>query len=362
MREDRVRNCAVLPEKQRQGIRCPAKYNAMVKKRILFLLVMALCLGLVSCGSFRGEIRFGTAGIGGTYYAYGAALAQMMEETNDQYNFSVKTTAGSAANLRLLREEFLDLAIVQSDTLSDAVGGTGVFVTAGPAVGYAAVAGLYTEACQIVVPANSGIERVQDLAGKRVSVGERESGVLQNARDILLSHGISLEMLEPSYLSFADSASAMERGELDAFFCTAGAPTSAVSELAAQTEIRLLSIAPDTLDSLTRLYSGYTPCTIPAGTYPGQDRDVETLGVKAVLVASTDLKEDTVAYLTEFLFANSEKLRYATSVSTDLSLDYAVTDIPLSFHPGAARYYVSQGMDVEIYSGASGQRLTAGQD
>lgn len=329
-------------------------------KLLLLLPIIALCFG---CGgqSANDNLRFGTGGTGGMYYAYGTELAKMIQSDGKSRPLDVKTTAGSAANLRLLHEKFLDLAIVQSDTLSNAVNGLGVFAAVGEGSGYAAVAGLYTEACQIVVNKNSDIQTVNDLVGKKVSVGERESGVLQNAEQILLAHGLTFEMIEPEYLSFADSAKALENNQIDAFFITAGAPTSSVTELASRKEIRLLSIADDIQNNMMKLYKGYTRCTIPANSYPGQTADVHTIGVKAVLVASTDLKDDEVAYITEFIFRNADTLPH-NSADKKLDTNYAVADIPASFHAGAAKFYDTKGVKVNVYSGKSGQTVKASQD
>ena len=329
-------------------------------KLLLLLPIIALCFG---CGSqsSNDNLRFGTGGKGGMYYAYGTGLAKMISPDGKIRPLDVKTTAGSAANLRLLHEKFLDLAIVQSDTLSNAVNGLGVFSAVGEGSGYAAVAGLYTEACQIVVAKDSDIKTVNDLVGKKVSVGERESGVLQNAEQILLAHGLTFEMIEPQYLSFEDAATALEKNQIDAFFITAGAPTAAVIELAGKKEIRLLSIAEEIQNNMMKLYKGYTRCTIPAGSYPGQSADVQTIGVKAVLVASTDLKDEEVAYITEFIFRNADDLPHNMS-DNKLDTKYAVQDIPASFHAGAAKYYDTQGVKVNVYSGKSGQTVKASQD
>ena len=330
-------------------------------KLLLLLPIIALIVGCSGGEKSAGNaVRFGTGGTGGMYYAYGSELAKLIQAENKGHALDVKTTAGSAANLRLLREKFLDVAIVQSDTLTNAINGRGVFAAAGPGVGYAAVAGLYTEACQIIVAKNSGIMEVGDLVGKRVSVGERESGVMQNAEQILMSHGLTFEMLEPSYLSFSDSAAALAKGQIDAFFITAGAPTTAISDLATKKEIQLLSIAPDVQNNMMKLYKGYTRCTIPANTYAGQTEDVSTIGVKAVLVASTDLKDDEVAYLTEFVFKNADKLPH--NMSDKLTNEYAVQDIPSSFHAGAAKFYEAQGVKVNVYSGKSSEGVKASQD
>ena len=332
-------------------------------KLLLLLPIIALCFG---CGGGGGnsanqDIRFGTGGKGGMYFAYGSELAKMIQAEDKNHTFDVKNTAGSAANLRLLKEKFLDIAIVQSDTLSNAINGRGVFATAGLGFGYAAVAGLYTEACQIVVAKNSEINDISNLVGKRVSVGERESGVLQNAEQILMAHGLTFEMIEPHYLSFTEAAEALEIGEIDGFFITAGAPTASIAELAEKKEIKILSISPDIQNNMMQLYKGYTRCIIPANTYKGQTEDVQTVGVKAVLVASTDLKDDEVAFLTEFVIKNAKNLPHNTT-NIDLNTDYAIADIPASFHAGAAKFYETQGIKVNVYSGKSGETIKAGQD
>ena len=332
-------------------------------KLLKLLLLLPIIALFTACGSnsAQNDLRFGTGGVGGMYYSYGTELAKMLATDDKVRPLDVKTTAGSAANLRLLQEKFLDLAIVQSDTLSNAVNGLGVFAAVGEGSGYAAVAGLYTEACQIVVAKNSDIKTVNDLVGKKVSIGERESGVLQNAEQILLAHGLTFEMIEPYYMSFADAAKALDDGLIDAFFITAGAPTASVIELAGKKEIRLLSISEDVQNNMMKLYKGYTRCTIPAGSYPGQNADVSTIGVKAVLIASTDLKDDEVAYLTEFIFRNAETLPHNSS-DTKLDVNYAVQDIPASFHAGAAKFYETHGVKVDVYSGKSGQAVKASQD
>ncbi len=334
-----------------------------MKKLLILIALAALCLGVAGCGKVSDQsLRFGTGGIGGMYYAYGLALADLVNGDHQGYQLDVKTTAASAANLRLIREGFLDLAIVQSDMLSDAARGEGIFASSGSATGYAAVAGLYTEACQIVVAADSPLDSVYDLAGKRVSLGEKESGVLKNAQEILLAHGLTPELLQPSYLSFKDAAEAMKRGEIDAFFCTAGAPTSAIRELAKEKDIRLLPISDEVQDNMLKLNRGYTRYVVPADTYEGQEEEIATLGVKAVLVAGAGTPEKDVAYLTGFLLKNADKIHESTHAPDTLTADYAVKDIAVPFHAGAARYYKEQGIEVDVYNGAEAKKITATQD
>ena len=320
--------------------------------RFLAIALMIICIILTGCGKSEKEISFGTAGIGGKYYAYATAMADMISVDNNEYKFDIKITNGSKANLRLLNKQFLDIAIVQSDILADESQNNG----------YATVAGLYTEACQIIVPKDSEIQTVYDLENKRVSIGEEESGVLKNAEEILSLYGLSSAMLQPYYLSFDDAANAMSQGKIDAFFCTAGAPTKAVEDLASKMDIRLLSIAPNIINNMEKVRLGYTHCIIPENTYPNQSEKISTFGVKAVLVARPDLEDKDVEYIMNFLFNNAQKISETANVATELNLEYAVKDIPHSFHKGAANFYKSKGIDVEMYTGSSGGKIIAGQD
>lgn len=313
-------------------------------KHIVFLSVAIGCLLICGACGKSNVLRFGTGGIGGSYYACGNAMTQILEENLD-LKVEVKTTAGSAANLRLLRDGFLQMAIVQSDTLSDAVNGEGSFAD-DPCDTVRAVAGLYTEECQIIVPADSEIETVGDLYRKRVSIGELDSGVMRNAEQILLAAGLTTDMIDVENLSFADAAAAMEAGEIDAFFCTAGAPTTAVAELARQMNIRVLSLDDGILNSVLRLYPGYFACTIPAGTYQGQDADVQTLGVKAVLVADKTVSDDDVQKMMSALFDYADQLQYSTGVHMISDIEFATENISVDFHSGARQYYEEHGIKV----------------
>lgn len=304
---------------------------------ILVMLLMAGCSG-------KGEISVGTGSVGGSYYAYGTALTNAITDDFPELSFKVRETAGSVANIRLMDGGYVKLALTQSDILRDAEYGTGMFDR--KIGGYSAIAGLYTEACQIVVPANSDIKSVGDLYGKRVSLGEKESGVLLNARQILSGYGLSEDMIDAKYLSFTNSAAEMEKGNIDAFFCTAGVPTTAVSELAKLKDIRLLPIDETVAGRLIDSNRGYTKYTIEAGSYKGQTEDVEVLGIKTVLITSDELSEDAVYKITKGLFDNSTKLQFAAGGSTALDTRSAIEDIPIAFHSGAAKYYKEQGINV----------------
>ena len=304
------------------------------------LLILA---ALTGCGS-KERLRIGTAGEGGNYSSLGNAMAQTLSKDPYKINIEARTTAGSAANIRLLSQNYLELALAQSDVIDEMYSGT---LETQSIKGYSAVAALYPEPVQIVVKADSGITSVSDLAGKTVSVGEEDSGTQENAAQILQAYGLASNMLRVQNMTYAEAAKALSEGSIDAMFCTAGAPAQVITDLAGNTPVNLLSIEGQQSALLTGAYGFYTKIVIPAGTYNGQDSDVTTLAVQSVLLASDTVSEETVYTITGALFKEKEALNAAVPVEFDLQEQSAVESITIPFHAGAAKYYKECGITVE---------------
>lgn len=313
--------------------------------------VMAVSL-LCSCGS-SDVLKLGTGNTGGNYYAYGTMLSEL-----DENSIEVKRTAGSQANMRLMNEGFIDMAIVQSDVLSEAVNGVGDFENE-PITGVRAVAGLYDETFQIIVRSNSDIQSIADLKGKKISVGDEGSGVAKNAEYLLQSAGVAFSSVESVYMPYSESAAALESGDIDAFFAIVGAPATVISELAESTDIRFIVPDSRTVEYMLNIYKGYSEITIPAGTYHGQDTDITTVGVKAVLVADSDVESQKIKDITATLFEKSSNIKYSVSVP-EPNADFAVSDIPCSFHQGAADYYAGIGITVNTDTENNGNSFIFG--
>lgn len=321
-----------------------------MKTKQLFAVGMA-ALMLMGCGSSAGRIRFGAAGLGGMYQAFGDAFAKLTEEGEGTDPIEVRTTAGSAANIRLLSEDYVQMAIAQADMAEDAYAGTGVFADGESYTNFSAVAGLYTEACQVAVRVDSEITSIEDLQGKTVSIGEEESGTEQNARQILEAYGLGDRLVEMKYFTYTEAADALQKGEIDAMFCTAGVQTTVLEELTRQCEIRFLNVDGEGAGRLLSAYPAYETYVIPADTYYGQPEEVFTVGVKALLLASDKLSAKTVKQITGLLFGNSQKLQYALPLDLVLDESSSTDRISIPFHPGAADYYKECGIDVTTKEG-----------
>jgi len=312
-----------------------------MKKNTLIAAVLFIALAVISCSGKTETVRLATGGNTGTYYAFGSAVAQILNE-KASISIVVQSTGASKANIQLIDAGEVEMAIVQNDVMDYAWRGVDLF-NGDKINSFASMAGLYAETCQIVASASSGIKSVADLKGKNVSVGDAGSGVEFNARQILDAYGITFNDIGKQNLGFGPSADALRDNKIDAFFCVAGAPTPAIIDLATSKEIVLLEIDDAHAAGLIRAYPFYTQFPVPAGSYKGQTAAVKTVAVKATFIVSTKLSENTVYKLTKALFESKSQIETAHVKGKELSYAYAVEGISVPFHPGAAKYLKEVG-------------------
>ena len=209
-------------------------------------------------------LTFGTGGESGTYYGFGGVLSSYVSN-NTGVSVTAVTSGGSKANIEDLAAGDVQLGFVQSDVMSYAFNGERLFDSA--VTGFSVVAALYMEQVQIVTT-NPDIKSVADLAGKSVSIGDRGSGVWFNAVDVLGAYGIDPDSgISPVFQGFSDSAESLKDGKIDAAFVVAGAPTTAIVDLATSKPVYLVSLDEEHTNSLLAASPYYSAYTIPAGTY-----------------------------------------------------------------------------------------------
>lgn len=313
-----------------------------MKKTLSMLLavVMMAAMVLTSCGGGSEKIFLATGSETGTYYSFGIALGQVMKDKIGQ-EFGVQSTGASKANIQLVADGDVSMAIVQNDVMDYAFNGTNTFAEEGAISGFSAVATLYAEVIQIV--AKPGITSVADLKGKTVSVGDAGSGTEFNAAQIFEAYGMTFDDINKQSLGFTDSADKFKDGQLDAFFVTAGAPTTCITDLATSNDFVILSIGETEMQYLKDNYGYYTEYTLAAGTYDKQTEDATTVAVKATLIAADTLSEDTVYNVTKGIFENIEAIKATHAKGAELSADSGVQGISVPFHPGAEKYFKEIG-------------------
>ena len=306
----------------------------------------------------KNNIHLATGGTGGTYFAYGNALKDAAKQDSN-IDMNVQMSAGSAANIRLIENNIVDMAIVQNDTLTDAFNGKGEF-EGNPIKKTKAVAGLYTENYQIVVNKKLQLKSVEDLKGLRVSVGEEGSGVLKNAKNILKAYGLTVNDIDVRYLSFDDAATALKNGELDAFFVTAATPTKAISDLAdANVPIDILSLDDRAVRFLENSYDGYSVTTIKSGTYKGINRDITTVGVMAVLVANENVSANHIDAILNLLKIHHDNFNKISGDTLNIFDESTLNSIDTPFHKAAAKWYSDNcitGVKAEIKADTSARK------
>ena len=304
----------------------------MKNKKIFLTAALMMSFVLTACGSKPTQIyNFASGREGGMYYEYSNLLNGFITADEPKMNVMVLATAGTDANLTLISDDIVDFAIVQNNMIQKDI-------EEGKEIDYSAVSALYIEACQIVVSEDSDISTVADLAGKRVSVGEAESGTLITAEHVLSSEGLTFEDMTTYNLTYADSVQALKDGDLDAFFLVAGTPTSVIKDLCDEADIRFVSLSSDEIASITGNYSGYCEYTIPGGIYTGVDEDTLVLGVKAILIAADDVPADTVEDMLGVLYDHKDDMN-ALLNSDVLSYEFGSEDLPIELHEGAKTFF-----------------------
>jgi TRAP transporter TAXI family solute receptor len=287
------------------------------------------------------QIRLATGGSTGTYYAFGSAVAQIMTEKTG-VPITIQSTGASKANIQLIESGDVEMAIVQNDVMDYAYKGTDLF-NGEQIQDFTAMAALYAEVCQVVANPGAGIKTIADLKGKNVSVGDAGSGTEFNARQILEAYNITFNDIKKQNLSFGASADALRDNKIDAFFCVAGAPTTAIVDLAIGKEIAVLEVDDSPAAALMAKYPFYTQYPIPGGSYRGVSGDVKTVAVKATFIVSNKLPAEAVYNLTRTLFENKSAIEAAHAKGKEISASYAVEGISVPFHPGAEKYFKETG-------------------
>ncbi|WP_422446703.1 TAXI family TRAP transporter solute-binding subunit [Thermoanaerobacterium sp. DL9XJH110] len=322
-------------------------------KKIIALTAAALLLALLAAGcggnsggsqdsnQSSGEQKFitiATGGTAGTYFPLGGALADIWNNNIKGVNSTAQSTGASVANVNLLRDGKVDVIFVQNDIAYYAANGTEMFKDKK----YEDIRGLvtlYPETIQIVTLESKGINKIEDLKGKKVAVGAAGSGAEANARQILAAAGITYNDINAQYLSFAEAANNLKDGNIDAAFLTAGFPTAAVQDIAAQHKIKLIPVDDAFADKLIQQYPFYTKTVIPANTYSGQAEDVKAVSVMSMLAVSSKMDEETAYNLVKTMYENLNRLEAAHAVGKKIKPETGQLGMSITLHPGAEKYF-----------------------
>jgi TRAP transporter TAXI family solute receptor len=291
------------------------------------------------------RLSIATGGTGGVYYPLGGGLANVLSKSIPGVEATAEVTSASVDNIKLVGAGKAVIAFTLGDTAADGFNGVGKFKEKVPV---RAITVLYANKSQWVTVEGTGVQKMQDLKGRRIGTGAPGSGTEIIALRILEAYGIDPEKdVKREKLSVAESVNALKDRKIDAFFWSGGVPTSAVTDLAATPgmKIKLLDHA-DAIPAMVKKYGPlYVKGNIPAGSYPGQAKDVAVADVWNLLVVNEKMDEKLAHDVAKAIFEKKADLVavHAEAKNIDLANQYGVGS-PIPFHPGAVRYFTEKGL------------------
>jgi len=314
---------------------------AIVGSALLCVVALARC----APGDRPDILGLATAGTGGVYYVLGGSIAEIWSRDVPDVVAVAEVTGGSVENLSLLMTDQVDVAFSMGTNALEAYEGAGSFEGREPGEVRALVA-LYANVLQLATVEGSGVSGLQDLVGKRVSVGAPGSGTEVGARILLEANGIGYEDFQPQRLNFNETANALRDGTVAAGFWSAGPPVSTIMDLATSRPVRLIPIAPEEVRRAAALDPTLRPDSIPAQAYQGQESSVETLSTPNILAVRADMPEELAYALAAALLNAREELAGVHPVARRISAEYTLDVSPIPLHPGVVRYLRDQGHEV----------------
>jgi TRAP transporter TAXI family solute receptor len=337
-------------------------------KKVSFF-VLALIFGvsfLISCGpdeeaktekkaAARGAakttfVTIGTGGITGVYYPTGGAIARIVNKKKDEYGIraTVESTGGSVFNVNAIMAGDLEFGVVQSDRQYQAINGLAEWKDKGKQENLRAVFSVHPESITLVAAVDAGIEKIEDLKGKRVNIGNPGSGQRQNSIDVLNAVGIDYKSdITAESVKAVEAPGLLQDGRIDAFFSTGGHPRDGIKEATAGArKVRFIPVTGAGIEKLIANNPYYAKAKIPITLYPGaqNDADVETFGVKATFVTSAKVPENVVYAITKEVFDNFEAFKKLHPAYTVLTKESMMDGLSAPLHLGAEKYFKEAGL------------------
>ena len=328
----------------------------MLRRLIIVVCLFGLFWSAPSAPAAERQYLLGTASPGGTYYPVGVALATLIKVLLQEAHGVVLTavpTAGSAENVRLMRDGEIQFAILQGLVAANARSGNGPLKESGPQESLRSLTALWPNVEQFVIRAEFAktgtIDDLLETRGERIVLGDVNSGTLASSRTLLENLGAEIERdNELVYMGYGPAADALQGGEVAAIALPAGVPTKALTRLksAMGENAVLLGFTADQArraDGGRGLWQAYE---IPANTYPAQPDPVMSIAQPNVLAVHADVPEEDVYRITRAIYENLSLLHSLQETTEAISLRNALSGLPLPLHPGAARYFSERGLEI----------------
>jgi len=318
-------------------------------KRILIAAVLAaIAFAAPAQAQQEKNLSIVTGGTGGVYYPLGGGLAALLTKYVPGWQVTSEVTGGSVDNLKLIGAKKADIGFTMADASLDAMKGQDKFK--GTPVAHAAVAVLYPNIMHVVTVEGTGIKKMSDLKGKRVSTGSPGSATEVMAFRVIEAAGLDKDKdMTRERLGVAESTNAIKDKKLDAYFWVGGLPTAGVTDLAATPGTKIVMIDhADVVAKMNEKYGPlYAPGKIPQSTYPGMEKDNQVATVWNILVVPTSMSDDVAYKITKTIFEKTSEWATVHAEANNVKLDnQKQANTPVKFHPGALKYFKEKGITV----------------
>lgn len=319
-------------------------------KKSFLLFLVALTLVLSGCIERREFITIATASAGGTYYPIGVGLGNLWTEilVEDNVKGTGQSSAGSVENIQLLKNEEAKVAILQGLIGAQAYEGRGGNFEGRPYKDLRSISMLWSNVEHFVLMDKEiDTGTISDIDGKSFSVGPQASGTEQSTIVIMEGLGLTKKDITPEYLGYDDTISAMRDGRLDGGSLPAGVPVSSIMDMAASgVKASVLDVTDEQLDSINSIFNTWFRFVIPAGTYTGIDKEINTIAQPNFLATTAEMDADLVYKLTKAIYENLDKVHQIHNSATEIQLESALNGLPTPLHIGAYKYFVEAGLDI----------------
>lgn len=304
---------------------------------------IAIAAGLAFSGGAEAQtVRLMTGPQGGVWVPLGGTLKAMFEKAVPGLNVQTLPGAG-IANVKGVQEGKADYGFGNSISTVDAINGRGPFTE--KTTNVCQVANLYPQYFQVVVTADSKIDKVEDMKGKSIAVQTKGNTAEAISADILKAHGLSYEAVgKVNFMaSYNDAAALIKDGHAQVFTLGTTIPAAAVMDLATARDVKLLPITDAGLAAMKKINAGYNKVVVPAGTYPKQTADVPVIGYATHFITSCKLPEAQVYAVTKAMATQVADMAAVNKAMAKLTAKDMAEDIGVPLHPGAAKYYKEVG-------------------
>src|SRR6186997_2554327 len=310
------------------------------------LIVRALALFAFAFGAQAQNLSIATGGTGGVYYPLGGGMAAVLSKYVSGMQATAEVTGGSVANLQLIGTGKPYLAMTMADAGLDALKGQDKFT--GKPVPVRTLMVMYPNRMHVVTIEGTGITKMSDLKGKRVSTGSGGSATEVMAFRVIEAAGLDKDKdMKRERLGVAESVNAIKDRKIDAFFWVGGLPTAGVTDLANTPGVKIKLVDHgDLAEKMNAKYGKlYTASKIKAGSYPGYDKDNSITEVWNLIVTNDKMSNDDAYAIVKTLVEKKADIVAVHKEAESFSLDNQVQDrSPIPFHPGALKYFKEKGV------------------